>query len=124
MFDFIRKALFHKNIVTPGTYDSKVKSVRWAKDYPQGCAFKIKYNLILKNGKKATYSEIIFNPEIFNKYERGKRFLDYLLSNGLTDLSEFKGCHEILTLKEIVIDHRTHIVIDERKFIGRGNKGA
>ena len=103
-----------KNYLRPGTYHSEVLYADWSDAYVAKAAFEIKYRLTDAAGAEFTYGEVFFAKG----NNRTDEFLDYLLANGLEEISEFVGCTEELVLKKDVRDNKARLRITERKLLG------
>lgn len=115
----IRKNQKKKSSVPAGDFDSKIVKVANGKNYKEGEAILLTYELT-RNGKTYTKSETFVNSDANT---RSKQFFDYLERNGvvITSYADFLGICEKLTLEKEVIDGYTYTNInpDKRQFIGK-----
>ena len=103
-----------KQLIPDGVYDSVVIDVKWADGYVAEEAYEVTYELTSENGKAYRHREI------FKTDERNKRtaaFEDYLADNGITNLSDFNGKHEKLTLQHVKVGSREFANIVDREFV-------
>ena len=109
-----------KNPPVPvGQFDSKIIKVANGKNYKEGEAILLTYELI-RNGKTYEKSETFLNTDA---NERSLKFFNYLKTNGVVieSYKDFLGICEKLTLeKEVVKGHTyTNINLDKREFVGK-----
>lgn len=103
-----------KQLLPDGVYESVVVEVKWADGYEPKEAYEITYSLTSEDGK--TYR----HRELFKTDERNRRtaaFEDYLADNGVTNLSDFNGKREKLTIKRVKVGMREFANIADREFI-------
>ena len=102
-----------KQLIPDGVYNSTVVDVKWAEGYDTKEAYEITYELTSMDGK------VYRHREIFKTDERNKRtaaFEDYLADNGISNLSDFNGKHEELTIKRVKVGSREFANIVDREF--------
>ena len=102
-----------KQILPDGVYSSVVVEVKWADGYESEEAYEAIYQLTSEDGK------VYRHREIFKTDERNKRtaaFEDYLADNGITNLSDFKGMREKLTIQRVKVGLREFANIVDREF--------
>lgn len=122
-FDFNNKekSSGYKRVkLVPGDYTSIVKSVDWAEGYVEGKAIKLSYHLTSKSGSVFEFSEIFW----VHGSSRSDNFDKYLKSNGISNVDDFVGCEEKLTLMNDIRNGKTYLNIVNRKFIAHGKGGA
>lgn len=101
-----------KKLLPIGDFDGLVTNVDWAEEYRKNSMVRISYQLTDATGKQYSYSELF---RISPPTDRTREFSSYLEENGITDWTDFTGCHEKLTIKrDTKGQFRT---IDEREFI-------
>lgn len=103
-----------KKLLPDGVYDSVVVDVKWSDRYDAEEAYEATYELTSEDG------HVYRHREIFKTDERNKRtaaFEDYLANNGITNLSDFKGKHEKLTIQRVKVGSREFANIVDREFV-------
>ena len=108
-----------KSGIPAGQFDSKVIKVANGKNYKEGEAILLTYELS-RNGKIYEKTETFLNTDA---NARSKKFFDYLKKNGviIDTYDDFLGICEKLTLEKEVVNGYTYINInpDNREFIGK-----
>ena len=116
----IRKNQKKKSSVPAGDFDSKIVKVANGKNYKEGEAILLTYELS-RNGKTYEKTETFVNTDA---NPRSKQFFDYLRDNGVTidTYEDFLGICEKLTLEKEVINGYTYTNTnpDKREFMGKG----
>lgn len=108
-----------KESVPTGQFDSRVIKVANGKNYREGDAILLTYELT-RNGKTYEKTETFVNSDA---NERSLKFFKYLKKNGIIieNYGDFLGICEKLTLEKEVINGYTYtnINLDKREFIGK-----
>lgn len=115
----VKKNQTKKTSIPTGQFDSKVIKVANGKNYREGEAILLTYELS-RNGKTYEKTETFVNTDA---NPRSKQFFDYLRDNGVTidTYEDFLGICEKLTLEKEVINGYTYTNInpDKREFVGK-----
>lgn len=115
----VKKNQTKKTSIPTGQVDSKVIKVANGKNYKEGEAILLTYELS-RNGKTYEKTETFLNTDA---NARSKKFFDYLRENGVSidTYEDFLGICEKLTLEKEVVNGYTYINInpDKREFVGK-----
>lgn len=115
----VRKKQKKKSSIPTGQFDSKIIKVANGKNYKEGEAILLTYELS-RNGKTYEKTETFVNTDA---NPISKQFFDYLRDNGVTidTYEDFLGICEKLTLEKEVINGYTYTNInpDKREFMGK-----
>lgn len=115
----VKKNQTKKTSIPTGQFDSKVIKVANGKNYKEGEAILLTYELS-RNGKTYEKTETFLNTDA---NARSKKFFDYLKKNGviIDTYDDFLGICEKLTLEKEVINGYTYTNVnpDKREFIGK-----
>ena len=99
-----------------GVYDSIVLEVRWAEGYDEEQeAYEVIYQITSAQGKVFRHREIFKNDV---SIKRTTDFENYLFEHGITDLSDFVGHAERLTIAyQKAFNGKTYFNISDREFV-------